>query len=152
MRKLLDLDPNARFAGVSRDKEKLDVAARTGSAAAGSYALREALGEAGWNSLAKAPEKLDRIAELLSFRDDIGSIRKGLAEIGLEPLLLDALVGAAAQGAFTGFSKAAHLSAKAVRAILPGLREGLTYYDACVRADYDPTARAAIPRKSSAGR
>ncbi len=72
LRETLDLDPNARFAGIPKDKEsKLDVAARTGGAAYGTKTLKDALGDAPWRSLIKTPEKLDRIAEVLTFREDI---------------------------------------------------------------------------------
>jgi CRISPR-associated endonuclease Csn1 len=144
LRKALDLDPNARFAGIPRDKETFDVTARSGNAAEGTYALRKILGEAPWRSLSGTPEKLDRIAEVLSFREDLASIRKGLEEIGLEQLIVDQLMGAAATGAFNEFTKAAHISAKAARAIIPGLREGLVYSEACARAGYDHTARPAV--------
>src|SRR5579885_2413614 len=99
LRKTLDLDPNARFAGIPKDKEsKLDVAARSGGAAYGTKTLRDALGEAPWQSLAKTPKKLDRIAEVLSFREDFGSIREGLNQIGLEPSIVDHLLDEAAKG------------------------------------------------------
>ena len=144
LRKLLDLDPNTRFAGVARDKESWDVAARAGAAAAGAHALREALGDAPWNALAKTPEKLDRIAEVLTFREDIDRIRQGLEEIGIEPLVVERLVEATREGAFNGFRGAAHISAKAARNIIPGLREGLVYSDACARVGYDHAARPAV--------
>lgn len=144
LRKALDLDPNARFAGIAKDKESLDVAARSGNAAEGTYTLRKALEGAPWESLQKTPELLDRIAEILSFREDIGSIRTGLTEIGIEPLIVNQLAGAAAAGAFNDFTKAAHLSSRAARNIIPGLREGLVYSDACARAGYDHSARPAV--------
>lgn len=112
LRKTLDLDPNARFAGIPKDKEgKLDVAARTGGAAFGTKTLRDVLGEAPWQSLVKTPEKLDRIAEVLSFREDFESIRKGLHEVGIDALIIEELLKAAADGAFKDFTKAAHISA-----------------------------------------
>jgi CRISPR-associated endonuclease Csn1 len=123
LRETLDLDPNARFAGVPTDKEsKLDVAARTGGAAYGTKTLRDALGEAPWQSLAKSPEKLDRIAEVLSFREDFGSIRDGLKEIGLETSIVQHLLDEAALGTFKDFRRPAHISALACRNIIPGLR------------------------------
>ena len=145
LRKTLDLDPNARFAGIPKDKEsKLDVAARTGGAAYGTKTLRDVLGDAPWQSLVKTPEKLDRIAETLSFREDFDSIKKGLEDLGLDNLVVDELLKAAAQGAFKDFTRAAHISALACRNIIPGLREGLVYSDACARAGYDHSARAAV--------
>jgi len=144
LRKVLDLDPNARFAGIPKDKEsKLDISTRTGGAAYGTKTLRDALGDAPWQSLAKTPEKLDRIAEVLSFREDFGSIEVGLEEIGLNEIIVKKLLESAALGEFKDFTKAAHISALACRKIIPGLREGLTYSDACAGVDYDHSARAA---------
>jgi CRISPR-associated endonuclease Csn1 len=144
LRKTLDLDPNARFAGIPKEKEgKLDVAARTGGAAYGTKTLKDVLGDAPWQSLIRTPEKLDRIAEVLSFREDFDSIRKGLDEIGVEEPVIDHLIDEAAKGTFKDFTKAAHISALACRNIIPGLREGLVYSDACARVGYDHSARAA---------
>ncbi len=144
LRKLLDLDPNTRFAGISPDKERLDVAARTGAAAAGTAALHDALGDAPWNALVRTAEKLDRIAEVLTFREDLGRIEEGLQDIGIEPLILHKLAEATREGAFSDFRGAAHISAKAARNIIPGLREGLVYSEACARVGYDHAARAAV--------
>jgi CRISPR-associated endonuclease Csn1 len=145
LRKTLDLDPNARFAGIPKDKEsKLDVAARTGGAAYGTKTLKDILGEAPWRSLVKTPEKLDRIAEVISFREDMDNIRKGLSNIGLDAAVTQCLLNAVTRGDFKEFTKAAHISALACRNILPGLREGLGYADACARIGYDHTARPTI--------
>jgi CRISPR-associated endonuclease Csn1 len=54
------------------------------------------------------------------------------------------LVEAAREGAFNDFRGAAHISAKAARAIVPGLREGLVCSDACARVGYDHAARPAV--------
>ncbi len=145
LRETLDLDPNARFAGIPKDKEnKLDVAARSGGAAYGTKTLRDVLGEAPWQSLAKTPEKLDRIAEVLSFREDFGSIREGLNEIGLEPTVSEHLLDEAAKGTFKDFTRPAHISALACRNIIPGLRQGMVYSEACARIGYDHAARASV--------
>ena len=129
------------------DREKNDVATRKGDAAAGTHALREALGEAPWASLMRTPEKLDRIAEVLSFREDFARIAEGLREIGLDPLVCERLLDATRDGAFSHFGGAAHISAKAARAIIPGLREGLVYSEACARVGYDHAARPAVALK-----
>ncbi len=144
LRRKLDLDPNTRFAGVPADREKYDVATRKGDAAAGTHALRQALGEAPWASLARTPEKLDRIAEVLSFREDFARIAHGLRDIGLDPLVSERLLEATKSGAFSQFGGAAHISATAARAIIPGLREGLDYSEACARVGYDHAARPAV--------
>lgn len=150
LRETLDLDPNARFTGIPRDKEsKLDVAARNGGAAFGTKTLKDALGDAPWQSLLKTPEKLDRIAEVLSFREDMDSIREGLDEIGLNAVIVQRLLEATVKGDFKDFTRAAHISALACRNIVLGLREGLSYADACKRPplNYDHSARPHIPLK-----
>ncbi|MGO9743229.1 MAG: type II CRISPR RNA-guided endonuclease Cas9 [Roseiarcus sp.] len=144
LRKLLDLDANARFAGVPLEKESWDLAARNGSAGAGTRALREALGEAPWASLQRSPEKLDRIAEVLAFREDLDRIKEGLADVGLDEIVAQRLMQAAEAGSFTAFSGAGHISAKAARNIIPGLRTGLRYDEACARVGYDHAARRAV--------
>jgi CRISPR-associated endonuclease Csn1 len=145
LRETLDLDPNARFTGIAKEKENtLDVAARTGGAAYGTKTLKDALGDAPWRSLLRMPEKLDRIAEILSFREDMGSIRAGLDEIGLDTRVVDRLMQAVASGDFKDFTKAAHISALAARNIVPGLREGLVYSEACARVGYDHAERPSV--------
>jgi CRISPR-associated endonuclease Csn1 len=147
LRKDLDLDPNARFLAVPRSSEGFDIAARKGQSAYGTWVLRDVLGDAPWNSLSKSPEKLDRIAEILTFREDLDSIERGLSEIGLDDIVLGQLMKGAREGAFTEFKGAAHISALAARNIIPGLREGLVYSDACARVGYDHSARPAVDLK-----
>ncbi len=144
LRRVLDLDPHTRFDGVAVEDEGRDVVARSGNAAEGTASLRDVLGEAGWRALLGAPAKLDRIAEVLTFRDDPASIRKGLDEIGLEPLLTEALMGGVAAGKFAAFTGVGHISAKAARALLPGLARGMVYSEACAEVGYDHAARAVV--------
>src|SRR5215831_1570825 len=94
LRKDLDLDPTAGFSAIARNGEWLDIAARKGRSGFGTCVLREVLGAGPWHSLLKTPEKLDRIAEILTFREDLSSIRKGLAEIGLNGPVIDRLMQA----------------------------------------------------------
>ncbi len=141
LRKMLDLADDTRFAGVPFEEEgKRDVVTRTGDMAAGTYALRKALGDT-WKTLLVVPEKLDRIAFVLSFREDMDSIRKGLDDIGLEPVIVDALMQAVQEGDFGSFKGAGHISAKACRNLLPHLKRGLVYSDACGAARYDHAKR-----------
>ena len=90
LRKTLDLDSSVRFAGITDKDESNDFVARSGNAAEGTYTLRDLLGDAGWRVLMHNPVQRDRIAEVLTFREDPDSIRKGLTETGIEPLILAA--------------------------------------------------------------
>ncbi|ATQ67843.1 MULTISPECIES: type II CRISPR RNA-guided endonuclease Cas9 [Methylosinus] len=145
LRKKLKLPETTVFVGVKADEEsKLDVVARSGKAAEGTARLRsvivDALGELAWGALLCSPEKLDKIAEVISFRSDIGRISEGLAQAGCNAPLVDALTAAASDGRFDPFTGAGHISSKAARNILSGLRQGMTYDKACCAADYDHTA------------
>ncbi|MEI9887736.1 MAG: type II CRISPR RNA-guided endonuclease Cas9 [Rhizomicrobium sp.] len=141
LRKLVDLDSDFRFAGISfEDEGKRDVVTRTGDMAAGTYALRKVIGDA-WKSLVLTPDKADRIAFVLSFREDVDSIRKGLEVIGLEPVILTALLAGVADGDFAHFGGAGHISAKACRKLIPFLKRGLVYSDACKEVGYDHAKR-----------
>jgi CRISPR-associated endonuclease Csn1 len=141
LRERLGLDAGARFTGVSPDAEKQDFVSRTGPASPGTTALREVLGEAPWRSLLATPEKLDRIAAVITFREDLGSIREGLTAIGLKPLVLEALMAAVEAGAFSDFKGAGHISAKAARRMIPHLMKGLVYSEAAAAAGYDHSKR-----------
>ncbi len=140
-KRLIALSDDHRFAGVPYEEEgKRDVATRTGDLAAGTYALRKVLGNA-WQTLLAIPDKLDRIAFVLSFREDVNSIRTGLDEIGLEPIIRDALMRGVQDGDFGDFKGAGHISAKACRNIIPHLKGGLVYSAACEVAGYDHAKR-----------
>jgi len=140
LRKLLKLDAAVRFDGVGAEEEDRDLVSRSGNAAEGTAALREALGPL-WGGLAATPERLDKAAEVLTFRDDLTAIREGLdaAELGEEAT--GAIMAALEAGKFSAFKGAGHVSAAAARAILPGLRQGMVYSEACAAAGFDHAAR-----------
>lgn len=140
LRKQLGLADSQRFDGVSLENEKQDVVSRHGKPFEGTAALRNCLGPA-WSSLLAHPAKLDAIAFVLSFREDITSIRNGLQDIDLEPVILDALMQGVEDGSFARFKGAGHISAKACRAIIPFMQQGLVYSEACAKAGYDHAAR-----------
>jgi CRISPR-associated endonuclease Csn1 len=146
LRKLLMLSDADGFAGVSEEAEEQDFVSRQGKAAEGTASLRgvihDGVGEVCWFNLLKSPEKLDAAAAVITFRDDIGSIRAGLEEIGFEPAVVAALMAAVEDGrTFKAFKGAAHISAKAARAILPHLRDAKVYSEACLAAGYDHARR-----------
>lgn len=143
LRKLLDLDDSVRIEGLPIEEEgKRDVANRGSSNGCmrGSNALRDVLGDA-WNTFRDAPDKLDRMAFVLTFREDLTSIRKGLDDIGLAPLILEALMKGVEDGAFSVFTGAAHLSAKVCRAAIPYFLQGMVYDKAMAAAGYDHAKR-----------
>ena len=104
--------------------------------------------------LVKTPHKLDRIAEVISFREDLDNIRTGLEEIGLEPAILEKLMDEVRAGTFDKFTGAGHISSKACRNIIPGLAQGLVYSAACENAAMTtpPAASATLSMSASAAR
>lgn len=147
LRKLIGIADVTRFAGVSEeDEKKNDFVGRASNAAEGTASVRtvitEALGDVAWLSLLRAPEKLDAAVGVITFREDIDSIRKGLKEIGLDTPVVEALMAAVTDGSrFAKFKGAAHISAKAARAMIPHLRDGKVYSDAAAAAGYDHARR-----------
>jgi len=146
LRKQIDLPDTQSFAGVPADDEKNDVAARHGEAAFGTATLRDVIvegaGETAWAKLRNEPARLDRLAEILTFREAPERIEQGLRDIGIEDETRIALMDRLTE--FAKFTGAAHISAAAARAILPGLRQGLTYDKACTAAGFDHAARPII--------
>ena len=142
LRKRIALAPDARFDKVKPDEEARDVVARTGEAAAGSHALRSVIGEAHWAALVRTPQILDDVAAVLSFREDLGSIRIGLQGAGTDSLVADTIMADLedGRGKLARFSGAGHISAKAARALIPHLARGMVYSEACAAAGYDHTA------------
>jgi CRISPR-associated endonuclease Csn1 len=139
LRKLIKLPDTASFGGIRAEDEKLDVTSRHGNSSEGTGTLYTLLAGAAWDSLVKTPEKLDRIAEVISFREDMGRIKLGLVEIGLEPLAMEKLLGELQFSTFNLFTGAGHISSKACRSIIPGLARGLVYSEAAKECGYDHT-------------
>lgn len=144
IRKALGLSDAVQFVGVAHADEKNDVVARQGNAAEGAYALRRVVGEVGWQHLTAHPVLLDRVAEVLTFRSDPASIRAGLVEAGLLDPWVDPIMAGVESGAFSQFSGAGHISARAARTLLPALGNGLGYYAACEAVEYDHDAMAKV--------
>jgi CRISPR-associated endonuclease Csn1 len=140
LRKLLRLSDDESFGGIRLADEGNDVVSRHGEAAGGTVTLSNVLKGAAWESLVKTPAKLDRVAEVIAFREDLGNIRSGLAEIGLDPAILEKLTDEVQAGTFDKFTGAGHLSSLACRNMIPHLARGLTYDKAAGECGYDHTA------------
>jgi CRISPR-associated endonuclease Csn1 len=141
--KLLKLHPDTRFSGISPADEKNDVTSRSGACAEGTKTLRDALGNL-WRAPGNTPERLDRIAEILTFRDDENDIQGGLKEIGCAPDVTAALMQGLAEGRFAKFKGAARISAQAARNLIPGLQRGLKYSEACDDLGYNHAAQRQV--------
>lgn len=140
VRALIGLPDDQRFTTIKPEQEKGDIAARTGEAMAGTAAIRKALGEELWTRMAARPEQLDRIAHILTFFETNEKIVQELGRLGLEADVMTALATALDASAFARFKGAAHVSAKAARAIIPMLEQGRRYDQACAAAGYNHAA------------
>lgn len=140
VRKRIGLPDDQRFTAIKPEQEGNDIAARTGEAFAGTKALREALGEELWVRMQQAPERLDRIAHVLSFFETDETIGRELAALGLEAEALAALRAGLDRGAFARFKGATHISAKVARTAIPFLMQGQSYDRAMASAGYDHAA------------
>ena len=138
VRKLIGLSDEQRFTTIKPDQESGDVCSKTGNAMSGTGTLRAALGDALWNGM--QAEQLDQIAHILSFFETSERIVEQLRTLSLDDAMLAALMDALDAGKFASFKGAAHISAKAVRALLPHLEAGKRYDQACDLADYNHAA------------
>lgn len=147
LRKLIGIADETSFAGVSaEDEKKNDFVGRASNAAEGTASLRaviqETLGEVAWLSLLHTPDRLDAAVAVITFREDVDSIRKGLMETSLDAPVVEALMAAVEDGRpFARFKGAAHISARAARAMIPHLMDGKVYSDAASAAGYDHARR-----------
>ena len=140
VRDLIGLPDEQRFTQIKPDHEKNDITSKSGEAMPGTATLRKALGEARWADIQGQPERLDRIAHVLSFFETRDRIEKELHALGLETDALNALMTAFDDERFARFRGAGHISTKAARALIPHLEAGKRYDEACALAGYDHAA------------
>ena len=148
VRALLKLSEKGIFRGLPlsekerQEAEKRDVSARKTAGAQGSYELRAILG----GLYEQLPiEQLDEAMAKIVFRETNESIERGLKETSLPDKAISLLMEAIKDNAFHFAKGAAHISAKACRNVIPGLRAGHVYSTACEEAGYDHTAPDASP-------
>lgn len=138
VRDLIGLSDDERFTTIKPDQEKGDITSKTGEAMSGTGTLRKVLGDTLWRDT--QAEQLDQIAHILSFFETSERIIEQLRTLGLDDAVLAALMDALDAGKFASFKGAAHISAKAVRALLPHLEAGKRYDQACDLAGYNHAA------------
>lgn len=137
VRQAIGLSPTGRFTAIKPEDEGNDIAARTGEAFGGTASLRKALGEDLWAELIRTPEKLDDMAFVLSFFENVTTILAESQKLNLSDDILLALQKGLEKGSFAKFKGAAHISAKSVRKLLPHLLQGLGYDKACESVGYN---------------
>ncbi len=135
IRQRIALPEEASFVGIRPEDETHDIVARTGEAMHGTRALRRALGESLWSVLSSQPEQLDSIAEVLAFHDEAEEVSSRLDELNLPDGAAEAVL--AQLPSFARFGGSGHLSSAAARKLIPLLRMGLEYREACRRCGWD---------------
>ncbi len=130
-------------------EEGRDIVRRSGEACAGTKALKDCLGEAEftrlWNE--RTCEKdafsgwpvIDRIAKLLSDNDGFKGMEQDFTALDVAEAVKARVMEVARNGDFAHFCGTMNLSVKAMLAVIPHLREGLRYDEACEAAGFDHT-------------
>lgn len=156
VRKALKLDAAAFFDELSypakdgkldMKEEGNDIVRRSGEACAGTKALKDCLGEADfarlWNERTGEADAfpgwpvIDRIAKILSDNDGFKGMEQDFAALDVDEAVKARLMEAARRGDFARFRGTMNLSVKAMLAVIPHLREGLRYDEACEAAGFD---------------
>jgi CRISPR-associated endonuclease Csn1 len=140
LRKELRLPDGTRFDGLAATK---DPEAKTLADFTGSIKLMGALGEERFAALLRSePEMLDAAMAAIVFQS---TDEQAEAELRKAKLAEDDVAALMARiDDFAGLKGAGHVSTLACRRLLPHLREGASYSDACRLAGYDHTAIGAI--------
>lgn len=136
VRKRCSLPAEVSFAGLRREFEVRDLAVRkNGTGLQGTHALRKALGEGLWAAIPRP--SLDRIADVVSFREERSSVAAGIEALDLGEEVTAHILDGWESGRFAGFRKAANISTLAARKLIPHMLAGDRYDQACAKAGYD---------------
>lgn len=128
-------------------EENGDIVRRSGEACAGTVALRKCLGEEDFEELSRRLTcdsdpypgwpVIDRIAKILSDNDGFKRMEEELAALDVDERIREKIMAGARAGRFAKFRGTMNLSVKAMLAIIPHLRKGLRYDEACKAAGFD---------------
>lgn len=136
LRKLLKLEKNQGFSELgyttNEQREKLEKQKKVPHLV-GYHTISKSLENQKdlWENLKNDTEKLDKIAWILSVYKTDEDISRELKIIGLDDTEVESLLG------ITNFNGFGNLSLKAISKILPFLKEGKDYYNACKEAGFE---------------
>lgn len=132
-RKELELGEHMTFTGLSYKDEKKDPEGKTLVELTAYHKIKKAiedvLGHTVWLNLSHATDKLDVIAEGLTYYKTDESISKYLEEKGIDKEIIVAVLP-------LSFEKVIHLSFVALRKLTPFLVQGKLYNEACAEVGY----------------
>lgn len=133
-RKKLQLEEDSTFNGISYKDEKKDPESKTLVELKAYHMIKnsveKALGKTTWLNLSQDIDKLDAIAEGLTYYKTDKSISEYLEKKGIEQELIEVVLS-------LSFAKVIHLSTIALRKLLPFLEQGKRYDEACVEVGYN---------------
>ena len=133
-RKELALEEHMTFNGLSYKNEQKDPESKTLVELKTYHTLQKALehavGKTVWLNLSQDVDKLDAIAEGLTYYKTDESITKYLTDKGVEQPIIEAVLP-------LSFDKVIHLSLVALRKLLPLLEQGKLYNEACDVVGYN---------------
>lgn len=134
---------------IDMKEENADIVRRSGASCAGVMALKSCLGsdlfERLWQECSGEKDRypgwpvIDRIAKILSDNDGFGGMEHDLAELDIDDSIKKAIMSCAREGKFSAFRGTMNLSVKAMRAVIPFMRMGMRYDEACDAAGFDHT-------------
>lgn len=136
LRKLLNLDENSRFSTLTYSIDK-DVSKTENTkfvSLSGYYEIKRAI-EKGiskeyWNEIKNNKDMLNNIAYVLTLGKTDKEIEEQLIKRNIDKKIIESVID-------ISFSKFNNLSVKAINKILPFMKEGFQYNEACEKAGYD---------------
>lgn len=140
LRTILAIPDTVHFKGLvsnkksKEDEEKQDIVTSKGKSAPGTCLFRKLLGEIyPYVSM----EQLDQVTEIIAFHEDSQTIKEKIAQLKLDKDGERLIVRALDDNHFEDFKGVGHLSTKACRNLIPYLKQGFGYTEACENVGYD---------------
>jgi CRISPR-associated endonuclease Csn1 len=134
VRKALDLTDEETFVGLTYDKESKKAENSIFVQMKGFYQMKkvisEKVGSVAWVNMAKKPDLLDSIATILTYYKTDSEISEKLSELLLTSEEVTVLL-------HLEFKQFSHLSLKALKRILPYLKQEYKFSEACEKVGYN---------------
>lgn len=136
LRKLLKLDENSRFStltySIDKDVSKTE---NTKFVSLSGYheikkAIEKGISKEYWNEIKNNKDMLNNIAYVLTLGKTDKEIEEQLIKRNIDEKIIENVI-------YISFSKFNNLSVKAINKILPFMKEGFQYNEACEKAGYD---------------
>lgn len=133
LRKILGMSPSETFKGLSYGRKEIAEVEKAVFVKLSAYhEIRKALNKIEKNLIKKlSAEQLDAIGYALTvYKNDVQITQYLVENVKLKPEIIEQLLP-------LSFNKTGHLSIKAIKKILPYIKNGMDYDKACLEAGYD---------------